>query len=160
MPAPATILAAIPMVPDGISYLALAVSLGVLGAWAYEFHRRRVAEKALREAAAQAEQEAQQGMHRGGAQAMPSGARALQAQRETIAFEQHRRLNELAHQKMSLEIRALETQIKLMEADLRRRDDAGEHASAALEKTRLEVESLRLHIREQRKRLDDYGQFE
>jgi septal ring factor EnvC (AmiA/AmiB activator) len=91
---------------------------------------------------------------------MPPGARALQAQRETIAFEQHRRLNELAHQKMSLEIRALETQIKLMEADLRRRDDAGEHASAALEKTRLEVESLRLHIREQRKRLDDYGQFE
>lgn len=160
MPAPASILAAIPLVPDGISYLALAVSLGVLGAWAYEFHRRRVAEKALREAAAQAEQEAQQAANRGGAQAMPPGARALQAQRETIAFEQHRRLNELAHQKMSLEIRALETQIKLMEADLRRRDDAGEHASAALEKTRLEVESLRLHIREQRKRLDDYGQFE
>lgn len=81
------------------------------------------------------------------------------AEHEQQMFEQHRRLNELQGRKLQLELRLMETQLRLMEADLSKRDEAGQVHSAMLLKTRLEVDSLKLHISEQRKRLDDYGQY-
>lgn len=81
-------------------------------------------------------------------------------EREAIAFEQHRQMNELALQKIRLEVQALTTQLKLMESDLRRRTDAEAFHDLMTEKARVEIEALRLQVREQRKRLDDYGQFE
>ncbi|MDX2131662.1 MAG: hypothetical protein SFY69_06395 [Planctomycetota bacterium] len=119
-----------------------------------EANRRRQAEQALVEARRALEASANAAGAGGGV------SREVHAQRESIAFEQHRRLNDLAYRKMGLEVQALEVQLKLMESDLRRRDEAGEHAEAALQKVRLEIDSLRLHIREQRKRVDDYGQFD
>jgi len=95
-------------------------------------------------------------------QSMQGQAQAMEAaqQREQVMFDQHKSMNQLTIDKVGLELQALQTQLKLMETDLRRRGDAGEYHAAMMEKTRLELESLKLHIREQRKRLDDYGQYE
>jgi hypothetical protein len=81
------------------------------------------------------------------------------AEHEQQMFEQHQRLNELQGRKLHLELRLMEAQLRLMEADLSKRDEAGQVHAAMLLKTRLEVDSLKLHISEQRKRLDDYGQY-
>jgi hypothetical protein len=128
-------------------WLFVGVVIGLIaGAGAVTLLHRR--ERSRLAAAAQAGVQAQ------------SEAAEVHRQRENIAFEQHRQMNTLAIEKLKLELQALQTQLRMMEADIRRRSDASEVHETMLHKTRLEVESLKLHIREQRKRLDDYGQFE
>jgi len=92
-------------------------------------------------------------------QAEGAGDTNSHAEHEQQLFEQHQRLNELQGRKLQLELRLMETQLRLMEADLAKRDEAGQVHAAMLLKTRLEADSLKLHITEQRKRLDDYGQY-
>jgi hypothetical protein len=85
---------------------------------------------------------------------------SVDAERERVMFQLHRDLNERQLLKLDAELVLMQGQQKLMEGELRRRDEAAEFHAAMMEKTRLEVESLKLHIREQRKRLDDYGQYD
>lgn len=87
-------------------------------------------------------------------------AAGVDSERERVMYQLHRDLNERQVLKLDAELVLLQGQQKLMESELRRRDEAAEFHAAMMEKTRLEVESLKLHIREQRKRLDDYGQYD
>ncbi len=84
---------------------------------------------------------------------------ATDAQRQTGAYEQHTRLNELTGRKIELEMKWLESQTAAM-AESRKRDEAWlEYHELMVEKTKLEMDSLRLYIQEQRKRLagDDWN---
>jgi peptidoglycan hydrolase CwlO-like protein len=99
------------------------------------------------------------------AAARQAGARAMvesharAAEREDVMFEQHRQLNDLTRRKLELELKLMETQLRIMEADIHKREESTDFHNTMIQKTQLEIDSLRLHIREQRKRLDDYGQF-
>jgi hypothetical protein len=64
-------------------------------------------------------------------------------------------LDALVGRKMSLEIDLLTTQIELARRDLAMRGDQLDYHDAMMAKAKLETESLKLHIREQHKRLDD-----
>lgn len=80
--------------------------------------------------------------------------------REGVMFVQHRALNDLAMEKMKLEIRLMEQQLGAAQGEGPKGIDAGEYHARMMEKLSLEIESLKLHIHDQRKRLDDWGQFE
>lgn len=64
-------------------------------------------------------------------------------------------LDALVGRKISLEIDLLTTQIELARRDLAMRGDQLDYHDAMMAKAKLETESLKLHIREQHKRLDD-----
>jgi predicted transcriptional regulator len=86
-------------------------------------------------------------------------AQGVEAERQTSAFDQHTRLNELTGKKLEAELKWLESQIEARDAS-RQRDEAWiEYHELMVEKTRLEMDSLRLYIQEQRKKLasDDWG---
>lgn len=57
------------------------------------------------------------------------------------------------------ELELLDLQIRLASRDLESRPDGQEYERVVMSKARLEIESLRLQIHEQRKRLDDFGQY-
>lgn len=82
-------------------------------------------------------------------------AGGVSRQREEIMFEQHREMNALTLGKIKLECQLIEAQLRLAAAETGRRADAEEFHSQMIEKTRHEIESLKLHIREQKKRLDE-----
>ncbi len=77
--------------------------------------------------------------------------------RENSAFQQHTELNSLAAQKFKREIELLDVQLQLAKFDLGMRHDHRDYHDLVMEKARLEIESLKLHIKEQRKRNDDFG---
>ncbi len=79
--------------------------------------------------------------------------------RDAKAFEQHLQLNELAAQKMRQEIEMLGLQLQLAKQEVNARLERHDYHDAVMEKTRLEIESLKLHIKEQKKRLDEFGEF-
>jgi hypothetical protein len=74
--------------------------------------------------------------------------------------DQHAELNALGAQKMKKELELLDTQLQLMKADLAMRHDTRDYHDLMAEKAKLEIESLKLQIREQHKRLDEFGTFE
>ncbi len=82
-----------------------------------------------------------------------------QAEREQKAYAQHVALNDLAAEKMKLEIQYLQLQTKIGELEVSSRERADEYHRLMSEKARFEIQSLKLHIREQNKRLDDYTGF-
>jgi cytidylate kinase len=71
-------------------------------------------------------------------------------------LDQHRKINDL-------HIRKLEAEVSLLQGQIKARDDedrlhaAKEFHELSVEKTKLEIDSLRLQIAEQRKRIDDWG---
>ncbi|MGD9790782.1 MAG: hypothetical protein AB7Q00_11690 [Phycisphaerales bacterium] len=79
--------------------------------------------------------------------------------RDAKAFEQHLQLNDLAAQKMRQEIEMLGLQLQLAKQEVNARLERHDYHDAVMEKTRLEIESLKLHIKEQKKRLDEFGEF-
>lgn len=87
-------------------------------------------------------------------------AMELNRTREDTMFEQHKQMNELTIAKLRMELKLMESQFESMAATDERRSGADAFNRQMMEKAKLEVESLKLHIREQRKRLDDYGQYE
>lgn len=76
--------------------------------------------------------------------------------RDSIAFEQHRALNDLASQKMKGEIQLLAIQNRLAEKELQHREEDAEFRRLSMQKLKAELESLRLHIIEQRKRGESF----
>lgn len=77
--------------------------------------------------------------------------------RNQAAFDHNLESAKLNDQKQRLECRMLELQIQLAESELAARREHGDVGDLMTEKTRLEIESLRLHIRDQRKGgLPDY----
>lgn len=72
-------------------------------------------------------------------------------------YEQHKRMNDLTIAKLEAEVALLQAQVKLRGDDEDRIHAAKEAHELTVEKTRLEIDSLRLHIAEMRKRMDDFG---
>lgn len=66
---------------------------------------------------------------------------------------------ELTVQRTRRELELLELQIRLATRDLEARPDSRDYTDLSMSKARLEIDSLRLQIQEQRKRLDDFGQY-
>lgn len=90
------------------------------------------------------------------AAARPLPPAPVSSEKDRAMYEQHRVLNDLAMQKMQAEIALLQRQIKAGEDD-DRLAAAREFHELNVEKVKLEIDSLRLHIAEQRKRIDDWG---
>ena len=82
---------------------------------------------------------------------------AEQSHREQMHFEQGQLINQTGLKKMQLETQLLQTQVKIAEHELASRLRNDQVNAVAVEKLRLEVESMKLHIREQHKRLDEFG---
>lgn len=76
--------------------------------------------------------------------------------RETIMFEQHRRMNDLQIAKLTAEVELLQRQIPKGTLEQDRMDASREYHELMVEKTKLEIDSLRLHIAELRKRMEDW----
>jgi hypothetical protein len=75
--------------------------------------------------------------------------------RNRVLFDQHRRMNDLQIAKLSAEVELLTLQLKNRPLDADRLDAGKEYHELLVEKTKLEMDSLRLHIAELRKRLAD-----
>lgn len=69
----------------------------------------------------------------------------------------HAKLNASTYEKFQRENALLDVQVELARRDLALRGDHLQYHDTMMEKARLEIESLRLQIREQRKRLDEFG---
>ncbi|MBX3386494.1 MAG: hypothetical protein KF768_07975 [Phycisphaeraceae bacterium] len=80
----------------------------------------------------------------------------LDRQRQSVMFEQHKRLNELTIDKLEAEITLIKNQSGERDREQERFEAGKEYHELMVEKTRLEIDSLRLHITELRQRLDDW----
>ena len=67
----------------------------------------------------------------------------------------HDDLNRLMSQKMERELKLLDVQVELARRDQAMRSDQLDYHDTMMEKAKLEIESLKLHIQDQRKRLDE-----
>jgi hypothetical protein len=95
-----------------------------------------------REAAMIGEQQRQQSVHR---------------EREEKAYQQHTVLNDLHARKVELETRLLQAQADNAARDQRVREQNEEYHRLMVQKAQLEIQSLKLHIREQQKRNEDFS---
>lgn len=90
------------------------------------------------------------------AEASSEAPDSVNARRTETMFEQHRRINQLTIAKLESEVQLLQAQIITREG-VRDREEAGkEYHELMVEKTKLEMDSLRLHIAELRKRMEDW----
>jgi len=82
-----------------------------------------------------------------------------QQARETSPAEAARRQawEELGQQKVKREIELLELQIQSVKAGLSHRHDQLDVHDIMMEKTKLEIENLQLHLRKMRRELDELG---
>lgn len=82
-----------------------------------------------------------------------------QQQRELSPAEASRRQawEELGQQKVKREIELLELQIQSVKAGLSHRHDQLDVHDIMMEKTKLEIENLQLHLRKMRRELDELG---
>lgn len=123
------------------------VACGTAVGVAVYLERRR----GLRASARQAAEESRRGP-------TPPGPFAAEAaMRERAAFDQHMEASKTGVAKMRREMEMLEIQLKLAAWEVSKRQDMRDYHDLMMDKTRLEIESLRLHIKEQRKRLDEFG---
>lgn len=76
--------------------------------------------------------------------------------RDQFMFDQHARMNELTIAKLTAEVEILQTQSKHRSSEADRIEAGKEYHELMVEKTRLEMDSLRLHIAEQRRRIEDW----
>lgn len=75
--------------------------------------------------------------------------------RDDIMFEQHRQMNELTINKLKAEAEWMASQTAARAKDQLRDEAWLEYHELMVEKAKLEIDSLRLYIQEQRKRLND-----
>jgi hypothetical protein len=83
-----------------------------------------------------------------------------QRERDGRAFSQHVALNDLQAKKLDLETKVLQAQLDAAERDKRARQLQEEFHRLVVDKTSLEIQSLKLHIREQKKRTDDFSSYD
>jgi mannitol-specific phosphotransferase system IIBC component len=79
------------------------------------------------------------------------------AKRDEVMFEQQKHLNQLMISKIQTEIELMRGQAMSREDRETRESAAKEYHELMVEKTKLEMDSMRLHIAEVRKRLDDWN---
>lgn len=77
-------------------------------------------------------------------------------EREQKMFEQNQDVHRLGTQKMQREIELLDIQLQLARHELAMRHEHRDHHDLLMDKTRLEIESLGQHIKEQKKRNEDF----
>lgn len=82
------------------------------------------------------------------------------AERDEKAYAQHVTLNDLTAEKIKLEQQYIQLQMKLGNLEIEARERNEEYHRLMAVKTELEIKSLKLHIREQTKRLDDFSGYE
>jgi hypothetical protein len=88
----------------------------------------------------------------------PTGAEEEKAtERNQVMFEQHRRMNQLTIAKLETEIQLMQAQLTQRETTEDRLEAGKEYHELMVEKTKLEMDSLRLHIAELRKRMEDWN---
>lgn len=132
--------------PDSIVFAGTILAAGAMGMGTLMWlERRRSRQAAARQAAEQRTQPA----------AGPFAPEA--AMRERAAFDQHMEASKTGVAKMRREMELLEIQMKLATREVSTRQDMRDYHDLMMDKARLEIESLRLHIKEQRKRLDEFG---
>lgn len=83
-----------------------------------------------------------------------------QKDRDGRAFNQHLALNDLQAKKVELETRVLQAQLEAADRDKRARQLQEEFHKLVVDKTSLEIQSLKLHIKEQMKRNDDFTSYD
>ncbi len=141
-------LAAAPALSEtAIGFLLLLVSAMALAVWAIVERRRRMEVLHRLEALASrlhAEQNNQPDRTEGGGGGGGGGD------------EIQRRLGELHVQKMEAEVALLQRQLSEQTVEADRLEASKEFHELMVEKTRLEMDSMRLHIAEQRRRIDDW----
>lgn len=82
------------------------------------------------------------------------------AERDQKAYEQHVTLNQLTADKIRLENQYLQMQLRIGQLEVEAREHNEEYHELMRQKTQLEIQSLKLHIREQTKRLDDFSGYD
>lgn len=115
----------------------VAVALGAM--WRLESRKRALADRRLRIE-----------------QAKPTQKIIVQSVDEAARDERDRRLAEMQMAKLAAEIELLRGQLTSRRNDGERQEAAKEYHELMVEKARLEIDSLRLHITEARKRLEDW----
>ncbi|MEK6700800.1 MAG: hypothetical protein AABZ53_00925 [Planctomycetota bacterium] len=118
----------------------LGIPIGIL--YTQERNRRLLAERRVAEAHRALQAAAENSPAEGG--------------RDAVMFALHRQMNELTIAKLKAEVQLLETQASTRDG-IKDREEAGkEYHELMVEKAKLEIDSLRLHIAELRKRMDDW----
>ena len=84
----------------------------------------------------------------------------VQHERDERAYSQHVFLNDLTGEKLQAENKVLIAQLAAMERDRLAREREDEFHQLMVQKAKLEIQSLQLHIREQRKRIDDFNSYD
>lgn len=77
--------------------------------------------------------------------------------RDSVMFLQHRAMNDLQMAKLAAEVQILQAQLSHRTVDTDRLEAGKEAHELMVEKMRLEMDSLRLHIAEQRRRGEDWN---
>jgi len=77
--------------------------------------------------------------------------------RNSVMFLQHRAMNDLQMAKLAAEVQILQAQLNHRTVDTDRLEAGKEAHELMVEKMRLEMDSLRLHIAEQRRRGEDWN---
>lgn len=85
-----------------------------------------------------------------------ASSRADGALRERVMFEQHRSLNDLQAAKLRGELQLIEQQLAARENREDREHAGREFHELMVEKARLEIDNLRLHNAELRRRIEDW----
>lgn len=83
-----------------------------------------------------------------------------QLQRDEKAFGQHVSLNDLTARKLELEAQLMQLQLEAASNERRVREQNDEYHKLMVQKAQLEIQSLRLHIREQLKRNEDFSGYD
>lgn len=83
-------------------------------------------------------------------------ARRTDDDRNSLMFEQQKQLNDLMAAKFQAELRLLEAQLATMKNHPDREEAGKEAHELMVEKTRLEIDGLRLHNAEARRRAEDW----
>ena len=83
-----------------------------------------------------------------------------QREREEGAYQQHIRLQELTARKLDLEARLLTAQAENIDRDRQIREKNAEYHELMVKKAQLEIQSLKLHIKEQLKRGEDFTNYD
>ncbi len=87
-------------------------------------------------------------------------AEQIQKERDGKAYAQHVALNELQTTKLTLETKLLQAQFENVERDRHMRDNHEDYHKLMMQKAELEIQSLKLHIKEMRKRNEDFGSYD
>lgn len=81
------------------------------------------------------------------------------AKSDLASRERNDKFNELAVEKMRKELDLLDLQTQLAKRDVALRMESHDYHDLMFEKTKLEIECLKLQVKEQSRRLDEFGTY-